>query len=127
LALQRIFFKSIVKRGFLSEEVLLDLQHEIDNAMLPSHIPRPNITSLSNFNAAELKSFFIVLGPALLPSRIPKAHFQLFSILSRAIRLLSCRVLSLNEVAEIHELFTQYAAKFRNLYTELAMTPNLHI
>jgi hypothetical protein len=104
---------------FVMSADLEAMQEEITSARAPSHVGRIPSKIQSRFaflTAAEWKTFGALFSSCALKNRLPAQKYDLVCKLQRVCFLLECRVLTRDQITQIHDAIIDFCKLDEKLY-----------
>lgn len=114
----------------ISEKQLKDIQARVDNVHTASdigRIPRKIASSFGGFTADQWKNWTNIFSIFALNGILPKKHLECWRHFVLASRLLSSKVLRINDVENADQMLHTFCTLFEKLYGGQNVTPNMHL
>ena len=124
------FLKGLIQRDLISESQFDLIQNRIDNFVVPSdtgRIPHKIRSGFSSFTADQWKNWTVYFSLIALRDILPSEEFECWRHFVLACRLLSCKVLSTQQMQLGDALLLQFCRRTQRLFGQDFITPNMHM
>lgn len=116
--------------NIISEKQLKDIQARVDSVQTASDVgrlPHKIASCFGGFTADQWKNWTNLFSIFALHGILPKEHLECWRYLVLASRLLTSRILYVEQIKQADQLLHAFCTTFETLYGEQYVTPNMHM
>ena len=116
--------------NIISEKQLKDIQARVDSVQTASDVsrlPHKIASCFGGFTADQWKNWTNLFSIFALHGILPKEHLECWRYFVLALRLLTSRILYVEQIKQADQLLRGFCTTFDTLYGEQYVTPNMHM
>ena len=119
-----------VSSGVITKSHFTSIQNMVDGFVTPpdlGRIPSKIYSGFSGFSADQWRNWILIYSLCSLKEHIPFRDYDCWLLFVKAVRIMCCRQITLQEIDRADTLLLDFCAKFEQLYGKENYTINLHL
>lgn len=119
-----------VASNLIDKSHFISIQNTVDSFVTPTdigRIPLKIASGFANFTAEQWRNWVLIYSLCSVKGYIPHQHYDCWLLFVKAVSLLCCRQITLQEIEKADALLMDFCETFERLYGKEKYTINLHL